>query len=87
MKRYFCRALMIVVAAVLVLPTAIVAGVFVDVPGDQTKDFVAQVRIGVDVLQGLEDGDDFVTAVEIEFDVQDGLAIQPLLARKRFSHP
>ena len=68
-------------------PTAIFPGVFIDVSGHEAKEFVTQIGIPVDVLQGPENGDDFVPAVEIEFDVQDGSAIQPLLTRKRLSHP
>ncbi|HUT93451.1 MAG TPA: hypothetical protein VMY37_28565, partial [Thermoguttaceae bacterium] len=39
-----------------------------------------------DVLQGPEDGDDFVAAVEIEANVEDRLTIKPLLGIERFSH-
>ncbi|HUT87621.1 MAG TPA: hypothetical protein VMX15_06020 [Candidatus Heimdallarchaeota archaeon] len=66
--------------------TPLSAGGAVDVPGDRPKDVVAQVGAAVDVLQGPEDGDDFVAAVEIEANVEDRLTIKPLLAIERFSH-
>ena len=68
------------------LASTIVARGIIDILGDQIENLIMQLRLAIDVLQGPQDGNDLVATMEIELDLQNGLAVQPLLIRKRFSH-
>jgi hypothetical protein len=59
----------------------------VDILGDRLENVISQLGPTVDVLQGLENRDDFVAAVEIQPHIQDRLRIKPPLTIEGFSHP
>jgi len=59
--------------------TAIGAGILVDVLGDQLQDAVPYFGARINVLQRLENGNQFVTTLQIEFHLTDAWTIQPLL--------
>jgi len=67
-------------------PATVGAGGPIDVLGDGLKEFVPQLRLTVDVLEGFEDGDDLVAAVGVEPDIGDGRAIEPKLGIEGDSH-
>ena len=59
----------------------------VDVLRDRRQNVITQVGLTVDVLQGFENRDDFVAAVEIQPHIQHRLRIKPPLSIEGFSHP
>ena len=67
-------------------PAAIGAGGGVDVLGDGVEELVAELRLGVDVLQGAEDGDDLIATVVVESDVGDGCGVEVKLGIEGDSH-
>ena len=67
-------------------PSALGVGVPIDIARHRPKNVIAHLGLHVDVLQCRENGDDFIAAVEVQPQVGDGLAIQPLLAIECFSH-
>jgi len=68
------------------LASAAAAGVVVDIAGHRPENLVAQLGLGVDVLEGGENGNDLVAAAEIQPHVGDCGAVHPLLTIERFSH-
>jgi hypothetical protein len=67
-------------------PAAIGAGGGVDIVGDGVEELVAEVGLGVDVLQGAEDGDDLVATVVVESDVGDGRGVEAKLGIEGDAH-
>jgi hypothetical protein len=67
--------------------SAIVSRVVIDIERDQVQDLLSECGRAVDVLQASQDGNDFVSAVEIELNLIDRVAIESLLIGMRFSHP
>jgi hypothetical protein len=65
---------------------AVGAAAPIDVLGDGIEQGIPQFGLGVDVLQGFEDGDDLVAAGGIEPDVEDGGAIETQLGIAGDSH-
>src|SRR5262249_61061170 len=62
------------------------AGLGVDILAHQVQDVPAQLAIAVDLLQGPQDGNDFVTAIQIQSDLFDGWAIQSALRIEAPAH-
>ena len=58
----------------------------VDVFAHEFQDVAPQLAIAVDVLQGPQNGNDFVATIQIQFDLFDGRAIQPRLRIEAHSH-
>src|SRR5437899_2993203 len=67
-------------------PTMLGAGLAVDVLAHEVQDFPPQLAIAVNVLQRPQDGNDFVTTIQIQFDLSDGRAIQARLRIEARSH-
>jgi hypothetical protein len=67
-------------------PAAAGAGPPVDIAGDCPENGITYRRLAIDVLQGAENGDCFVAAVEVQKDPGNRRAIQTLLTIKCFSH-
>jgi hypothetical protein len=57
-----------------------------DIAGDGPENGIAHLGSAIDVLQGAEDGDVFVSAVKIQGDAADRRTIQTPLTLKRFPH-
>jgi len=56
----------------------------VDIPGDRLENPISQFGQAVDVLQGFENGNEFVAAVEIQSHVEDRSAVESRLAIEGF---
>jgi hypothetical protein len=75
------------VPVIQAFPTAVVEGVRIDVRGHPPQDLVAQLRRGINVLQGPQDGDDFIAASEIQLHIRYAGNIEPKLCCERLAHP
>jgi hypothetical protein len=67
-------------------PAVVGAGSGVDIVGDGIEELVAELRLGVDVLQGAEDGDDLIATVDVESDVGDRCRVEAKLGIEGDSH-
>src|SRR3954471_1081864 len=67
-------------------PAAIGAGGGVDILCDGFEELVAEFGLGVDVLQGAEDGDDLITTVVVESDLGDGRGVEAKLGIEGDAH-
>jgi hypothetical protein len=67
-------------------PSPIGAGGGIDVVGYGVEELVAELRLGVDALQGVEDGDDLIATVVVESDVGDGCGVDAKLGIEGDSH-
>jgi len=66
-------------------PTTLAAGVAVHVFADERQHFTPQFGIAIDMLQGPKNGNDLITALQIQHHLADGQAIQSFL-RARQTH-
>ena len=60
--------------------------VSIDVLSDAVQKFFSQLRAAINVLQGFQDGNDFVAALKIESHVRHRLTIESQLTGKGLSH-
>jgi hypothetical protein len=67
------------VPVIKALSPTITARVLIDILRNKTENLVAHLRLAIDVLQAVQDGNDFVATLQIELDFRNGLTIQPPL--------
>ena len=61
------------------LASTIVARGMIDILGDKMKNLITQLRLAINVLQGSQEGNEFVATLQIEFNFGYGLTIEPRL--------
>ena len=66
-------------------PATLTACPVVDILAHQTQEFAAQLGVLIQVLQSTQNRHDFVAAIQIEFHLGDGKAVQTFL-RTRQTH-
>src|SRR5664280_2219533 len=67
-------------------PPAFAIGVAIDVPSHRPENLLSQLGLSIDVLEGRENRNDLVTAAEVQRQIGDRVAVQPLLAIEGCSH-
>ena len=67
------------VPVIKALSSTVAALVLIDILRNKTENLIAHMRLAINVLQAVQDWNDFVATLQIEFDFRNRLTIQPPL--------